>query len=63
MRARAAVAKLSEPQRLVIELAYFEGLTASEIADRCGLPHGTVKSRMAAAMRTLRRHIQPEAPV
>jgi RNA polymerase sigma-70 factor (ECF subfamily) len=54
-RARAALAELPETQRVVLELAYYEGLTCSEIATRCGTPLGTVKSRLSAGMRELRR--------
>jgi RNA polymerase sigma-70 factor (ECF subfamily) len=53
-RVRAAMAKLSQEQRQVLELAYFDGLSCSEIASRCGLPIGTVKSRSAAALSKLR---------
>jgi RNA polymerase sigma-70 factor (ECF subfamily) len=55
-RARGALAALPDAQRLVLELAYFEGLTCSEIAARCDTPLGTVKSRLLAGMRELRRH-------
>jgi RNA polymerase sigma-70 factor (ECF subfamily) len=54
-RARAALAALPETQRTVLELAYFEGLSCSEIATRCDAPLGTVKSRLLAGMRGLRR--------
>lgn len=54
-RARAALAGLPESQRVVLELAYFEGLTCSEIATRCSAPIGTVKSRLSAGIRELRR--------
>ncbi len=53
-RVRAALGGLSTDQRQVVELAYFEGLTCSEIAARASVPIGTVKSRMAAAMGKLR---------
>lgn len=53
-RTRHAVAGLSEAQRVVIELGYFEGLSCREIAERCDLPLGTVKSRLATAMVRLR---------
>ncbi len=45
---------LPPDQRLVIELAYFDGLSSSEIAERVGVPLGTVKSRTAAALAKLR---------
>jgi RNA polymerase sigma-70 factor (ECF subfamily) len=51
---RAALARLPDPHREVIELAYFAGYTQSELADRLALPIGTVKSRTFAAMRALR---------
>lgn len=45
---------------LVLELAYFEGLSSSEIAERLHIPTGTVKSRMARAMSALRSRLGPE---
>lgn len=51
---RQALTSLSEPQREVLMLAYFEGLSSSEMAERLTLPLGTVKSRMAGALRALR---------
>ncbi len=51
---RSALAKLSEPQRRVIELAYFEGLSQSEMAARMQQPLGTVKTWMRSALKTLR---------
>ena len=52
-RVRSAVALLPEPQRLVLELAYFEELTHMEIAERIGVPLGTVKSRIRGALHKL----------
>jgi RNA polymerase sigma-70 factor (ECF subfamily) len=50
----AALARLSPPHREVIRLAHFGGLTMREIADRTGVPLGTVKSRTSYALRHLR---------
>jgi RNA polymerase sigma-70 factor, ECF subfamily len=57
--AQRALESLSQEQRTVIELGYFEGLTCREIAARCEIPVGTVKSRLSAAMQKLRQHLKP----
>ncbi len=49
-----AVQSLPEEQRQVIELAYYQGMSQSEIAEVLGWPLGTVKSRMRSAMESLR---------
>jgi RNA polymerase sigma-70 factor (ECF subfamily) len=54
---RAALAGLGDDQRRVLELAYFEGLSCSEIAEKIGIPIGTVKSRLAAGLSRLRECI------
>jgi RNA polymerase sigma-70 factor, ECF subfamily len=53
-RVRGALGALGDDQRRVLELAYFEGLSCSEIAARIAIPIGTVKSRLAAALQRLR---------
>lgn len=50
----AALAHLSPDHREVIRLAHYGGLTLREIAERKGIPLGTVKSRTSYALRTLR---------
>jgi len=54
---RKALAELPEEQREVIQRMYFDGWSQSQIAERTGLPLGTVKSRALLAMRRLRSHI------
>jgi RNA polymerase sigma-70 factor, ECF subfamily len=50
---RAAVEKLPESQRRIIELAYFRGLTCREAARAAGIPEGTAKSRLRLALAKL----------
>ena len=51
---RAALAELPLEQRQTIELAYFRGLSQSEIAEKTGQPLGTIKTRVRLAMAKLR---------
>ena len=57
-RMREGLALLDTQQRAVIELSYYEGYTQAQIADRLGLPLGTVKTWMRQALMTLRTHLK-----
>lgn len=56
-----ALEVLPGPQREVVELSYFRGLSQTEISTRTGTPLGTVKTRMRLALGKLREKIRPEA--
>jgi len=54
-RVRAVLSGMADGQREAIELAYFEGMTHSEIAERLGAPLGTVKTRIRSAVEILKQ--------
>jgi RNA polymerase sigma-70 factor (ECF subfamily) len=56
---REAMETLSPAQRTALSLAYYEGLSHSQIADRLQEPLGTVKTRIRQAMSVLRRALSP----
>jgi RNA polymerase sigma-70 factor (ECF subfamily) len=60
-RARRLVAELPPEQREVIDLAYFEGYTHTEIAARVGIPLGTVKGRARLGLLKLRHAAECDA--
>ena len=53
-RVRAAMAKLGDAQREAIDLAFFAGLTQTQIAEKLGAPLGTVKARIRRGLLALR---------
>ncbi len=54
---RDAVNRLPEPQRRVVELAYFQGMTCREVAAAAGIPEGTAKSRLRRALQQLENEL------
>ena len=54
---RGVLSELPDDQLQVVQLAYFGGLTHSEIAEMLGMPLGTVKGRMRLAMEKLRAQL------
>lgn len=59
---REALRELAEPFRVPLELAYYDGLSQSEIAARLDQPLGTVKTRMRTALSRLRAVLFTEEP-
>ena len=57
--ARIAIQQLPRAQRKTLEMAFFDGLTHSEIAEMTGDPLGTVKTRIRGALLSLRKALQP----
>ena len=55
----AALAELPPEQREVVELAYFGGLSQTEIAEKTSVPLGTIKTRVRLAMQKLRDKLAP----
>jgi len=60
-RLKSAFEKLNPNQRMVIELAYFEGLSQTEMADRMKQPLGTVKTWVRSALKALRDELMEAA--
>ena len=60
-RARRAMSTLSPEQRSALELAYFGGRTTAEVAALEGIPQGTAKTRIHAALLKLRAEMAKEA--
>jgi RNA polymerase sigma-70 factor, ECF subfamily len=61
-RVQTALRQLSDQQREALELAYYGGFTQSELAERLGLPLGTIKSRMFAGLARMRELLAEATP-
>jgi RNA polymerase sigma-70 factor (ECF subfamily) len=55
---RVAVETLPKDQQTPLHMAYFEGLTHTEISERTGTPLGTVKTRIRTALTTVRKALE-----
>ncbi len=54
LKVREVLGKMAAPQRSALEMAFFEGLTHTEIAEKTGEPLGTIKTRIRAGLLSLR---------
>jgi RNA polymerase sigma-70 factor (ECF subfamily) len=54
LKIREVLGKMAAPQRSALEMAFFEGLTHTEIAEKTGEPLGTIKTRIRAGLLSLR---------
>jgi RNA polymerase sigma factor (sigma-70 family) len=63
LEARALLTSLPDKERELLELAYFDGFTQSELASRLAIPIGTVKSRMHAGLARLRELLDADTAV
>lgn len=57
-RVRAALMALPQEQRTLVEMGFFDGITHAQIAERTGIPLGTIKSRIRAGLRQLRAQLE-----
>jgi RNA polymerase sigma-70 factor (ECF subfamily) len=57
-KVRGVMAAMAQPQRVALEMAYFEGMSHTEIASKTGEPLGTIKTRIRAGLIALRKAFQ-----
>jgi RNA polymerase sigma-70 factor (ECF subfamily) len=56
---RSTLTSMPSPQRSALEMAFFDGLTHTEIAAKTGEPLGTIKTRIRSGLMTLRKAFNP----
>ena len=57
-KVREVMGAMAQPQRVALEMAYFEGMSHTEIASKTGEPLGTIKTRIRAGLIALRKAFQ-----
>ncbi|HWJ17526.1 MAG TPA: sigma factor-like helix-turn-helix DNA-binding protein, partial [Geobacterales bacterium] len=57
-KVRGVLGSMPAPQRSALEMAYFEGMSHSEIANKTGEPLGTIKTRIRSGLILLRKAFQ-----
>ena len=58
-RVRGFIGDLPQEQQQSLQMAFFDGLSHSEIAEKTGQPLGTVKTRIRSALTSLRKRLEP----
>jgi len=56
-KVRSVLGQMPAPQRTAVEMAYFQGMTHTEIAEKTGEPLGTIKTRIRSALLALRKSV------
>jgi RNA polymerase sigma-70 factor (ECF subfamily) len=58
-RVRGIIGDLPQEQQRSLQMAFFDGLSHSEIAEKTGQPLGTVKTRIRSALTSMRKRLEP----
>jgi Sigma-70, region 4 len=60
-KALRLIEHLSAEHRKVLDMAFFDGMTQSEIAARTGTPLGTIKTKIRSALSMMKKGVEPES--